>query len=157
MGLTAIDDPRKNNPNYILKKSALVSHPCIAEIEADTEDPFVSSIQAVSGNEVLVLLYSGATHHVTGDISLFTHYKKADLSLSVASAKHHPVVGKGTISLECQSGRLILTKALHWPEIPGTIVSLGKFMKKNGHVVFENDIFKLKQNSCTYNSLIQGD
>ncbi|MBW0484036.1 hypothetical protein O181_023751 [Austropuccinia psidii MF-1] len=157
MDLPAIDNPRKKNPNYVLKKLAVVSHPCIAEIEADTKDPFVSSIQAVSGNEALVLLDSGATHHVTGDINLFTHYKKVDLSLSVASAKRHLAIGKGKISLECKSCRIILTKAFNWPEIPGTIVSLGKFMKKIGHVVFENDIFKLKQNSCTYNSLIQGD
>ncbi|MBW0536483.1 hypothetical protein O181_076198 [Austropuccinia psidii MF-1] len=70
MGLPAIDDPRKKNPNYVLRKSAVVSHPCIAEVEVDTEDPFVSSIQAASGNKALVLLDSGATHHVTGDVKL---------------------------------------------------------------------------------------
>ncbi|MBW0537862.1 hypothetical protein O181_077577 [Austropuccinia psidii MF-1] len=157
MGLPAIDDPRKNNPNYVLKKSAVVSHPCIAELEVDTEEPFVSSVQTTGGNEPLVLLDSGATHHVTGDINLFTNYRKVDLSLSVASAKRHLVVGKGTISLECQSGRVMLTEVLHCPEIPGTIISLGKFMRNDGHVIFENNTFKLKQNNCTYNSLIQCD
>ncbi|MBW0539433.1 hypothetical protein O181_079148 [Austropuccinia psidii MF-1] len=157
MGLPAIDDPRKKDPKVILKKSAVVSHPCIAEVDANEEDPFISSIQETTENEALVLLDSGATHHVTGNINLFKDYQQVDLSLSVASAKRHPVVGKGTISLECQSGRLVLTDVLHCPVIPGTIISLGKFMKSDGLVNFEEGIFKLKQNDCTHCSLVKSD
>ncbi|MBW0540466.1 hypothetical protein O181_080181 [Austropuccinia psidii MF-1] len=46
-GLPEIEDPRKKNPNAVLKKSAIFSHPCIAEIDVEEEDPFIAS-----GNEI---------------------------------------------------------------------------------------------------------
>ncbi|MBW0549611.1 hypothetical protein O181_089326 [Austropuccinia psidii MF-1] len=50
-GLPAIEDPRKKNPNVTLKKLAVVSHPCIAEMELEEEDPFIASVQQASGDE----------------------------------------------------------------------------------------------------------
>ncbi|MBW0501018.1 hypothetical protein O181_040733 [Austropuccinia psidii MF-1] len=105
-GLPAIDDLQKKNPNVTLRKSMVFSHPCIAEIEVEEEDPFIASIQEEPPDNFLVLLDFGATHHVAGDISLFENYQKVDMSLSVASAKRHPVIGRGTINLACQSGKI---------------------------------------------------
>ncbi|MBW0540467.1 hypothetical protein O181_080182 [Austropuccinia psidii MF-1] len=79
------------------------------------------------------------------------------MSLSVASAKRHPVIGKGTINLGCRYGNIRLTEALHCPDIPGTVISLGKFMKNDGDVFFEEGIFKLKQRGCIFHSVPKSD
>ncbi|MBW0500194.1 hypothetical protein O181_039909 [Austropuccinia psidii MF-1] len=131
-GLPAIEDPQKKNPRFFHIHEGL-------------------------GDEIFVLLDSGATHHVAGDIHLFEDYRKVDMTLSVASAKRHPVIGKGTINLACQSGKIRLTKVLHCPAIPGIVISLGKFMKNDGDVMFEEGIFKLKQLDCIYKSRLQGN
>ncbi|MBW0507005.1 hypothetical protein O181_046720 [Austropuccinia psidii MF-1] len=80
------------------------------------------------GDTLLVLRDSRSTHHVTRNATLFTEYKKVDLTLSVASAKQHPVGGKGIINLACPSGNVRLTEVLHFPDIPGTMLSIGKFV-----------------------------
>ncbi|MBW0498090.1 hypothetical protein O181_037805 [Austropuccinia psidii MF-1] len=49
-GLPAVKDPRKKNPNAILKKSSVFSHPCIAEVEVEDEEPLLSSIQQAPGD-----------------------------------------------------------------------------------------------------------
>ncbi|MBW0539319.1 hypothetical protein O181_079034 [Austropuccinia psidii MF-1] len=50
-GLPAIEDPRKKNPNVVLKKSSVFSHPCIAEVEVDDGgEPLIASIQEAPGD-----------------------------------------------------------------------------------------------------------
>ncbi|MBW0462589.1 hypothetical protein O181_002304 [Austropuccinia psidii MF-1] len=74
-GKPAIEDPRIRNPGITLCKLATFSHPCIVEMEAEEEeDPFVAEIESVPEKKLLVLVDSGATHHVTGDKSLFILY-----------------------------------------------------------------------------------
>ncbi|MBW0488570.1 hypothetical protein O181_028285 [Austropuccinia psidii MF-1] len=153
-GLPGIPDPRIKNPTYILKKSNVLLHPCVSEVEVEEEDPFIASIEGTPENDLLVLLDSGATHHVLGDLSLFTNITKINLTLSVASAKKHPVEGKGLICLVCPSGNLLLTEALYCPDIPGTVISLGKFMKNDGIVDFRDGVFYLHQQSCIYPCLL---
>ncbi|MBW0461393.1 hypothetical protein O181_001108 [Austropuccinia psidii MF-1] len=126
-------------------------------MDVEEEDPFIASVQEASGAEMLVLLDSGATHHIANSIHLFSDYRKVDMSLSVASAKHHLVIGKGTINLGCQSGKLQLTEVLHCPAIPGIVISLGKFMKNDGNVFLEEGIFKLKQHHCVFDSRLKGN
>ncbi|MBW0472688.1 hypothetical protein O181_012403 [Austropuccinia psidii MF-1] len=126
-------------------------------MDVEEENPFIALVQEASGNEMLVLLDSGATHHVASNIHLFSDYQKVDMSLSVASAKRHPVIGKGTINLGCQYGNIRLTEALHCPDIPGMVISLGKFMKNDGNVMFEEGIFKLKQHGCIFDSVPKGN
>ncbi|MBW0538338.1 hypothetical protein O181_078053 [Austropuccinia psidii MF-1] len=155
--LPAVVDPCIKNPAYTLKKSNVVSHPCVSEVEVEEEEPFIASIQGTPDNDSLVLLDSGATHHVSGDLSLFTDIKKINLTLSVASAKKHRVEGRGLIRLECPSGSLFLTEALYCPDIPGTVVYLGKFMKNDGRVEFGNGVFYLHQRSCIYPCLLYHD
>ncbi|MBW0547046.1 hypothetical protein O181_086761, partial [Austropuccinia psidii MF-1] len=50
-GLPAVEDPRIKNPNITLKKSAVVSHPCLSGVEAEEEDPFIASIQEMPDHE----------------------------------------------------------------------------------------------------------
>ncbi|MBW0487365.1 hypothetical protein O181_027080 [Austropuccinia psidii MF-1] len=153
-GLPGIPNPRIKNPTHILKKSSVLLHPCVLELEVEEEEPFIASIQGTLENDLLVLLDSGATHHVLGDLYLFTNITKINLTLSVVSAKKHRVEGKGLICLECPSGSLFLTEALYCPDIPGTVISLGKFMKNDGRVDFRNRIFYLHQHSCKYACLL---
>ncbi|MBW0500687.1 hypothetical protein O181_040402 [Austropuccinia psidii MF-1] len=153
-GLPGIPNPRIKNPNHILKKSKVLPHPCVSEVEVEEEDPFIASIESTRENDSLVLLDSGATHHVSGDLSLFTNITKINLTLSVASAKKHPVEGKGLICLACPSGNLLLTEAFYCPDIPSTVISLEKFMKNDGKVDFRNGVFYLHQQSCIYPCLL---
>ncbi|MBW0526619.1 hypothetical protein O181_066334 [Austropuccinia psidii MF-1] len=126
-------------------------------MEVEEEDPFVAAIGSVPEDKLLVLLDSGATHHVTGDKKLFITYRKVNLTLSVASARRHPVEGKGTIRLAFPSGDLILKEALYCPAIPGTVVSIGKFIRNDGEVCFEKGEFVLSQNACIYGSVLYRD
>ncbi|MBW0525624.1 hypothetical protein O181_065339 [Austropuccinia psidii MF-1] len=73
--------------------------------EAEEDDPYVASIQETPGNELLFLFDSGTTYHVTGDDNLFVEYHNVNMSLSVASAKQHPVIGRGTINLVSPSAK----------------------------------------------------
>ncbi|MBW0538884.1 hypothetical protein O181_078599, partial [Austropuccinia psidii MF-1] len=50
-GFPAVEDPRIKNPNITLKKSAVVSHPCLSGMEAEEEDPFIASIQETPEHE----------------------------------------------------------------------------------------------------------
>ncbi|MBW0499378.1 hypothetical protein O181_039093 [Austropuccinia psidii MF-1] len=153
-GLPGIPNPHIKNTTHILKKSSVLLHPCILEVEVEEEEPFIASIQDTPENDSLVLVDSGATHHVLGDLSLFTNITKINLTLSIASEKKHHIEGKGLICLECPSGSMFLTEALYCPDIPATVISLGKFMKNDGRVNFRNGIFYLHQHSCKYPCLL---
>ncbi|MBW0525812.1 hypothetical protein O181_065527 [Austropuccinia psidii MF-1] len=140
-GKPEIEDPRIRNPGVTLCKSTTISHPCIAEMDAEEEeDPFVAAIESVPEDKLLVLLDSGATHHVTGD-----------------RARQHPVKGRGTIRLLSTSGKLLLKDVLHCPDIPGIVISIGKFMQNDGEVRFEGGRFLLRQDMCTYTSFLRRD
>ncbi|MBW0508390.1 hypothetical protein O181_048105 [Austropuccinia psidii MF-1] len=153
-GKLAVEDPRIKNPNASLQKLPTFSHTSIAEVEVEEGDPFVSAIESIPENKSLVLLDSGATHHVTGDKNLFVSYCKINLMLSVASARQHQVEGKGTIRLAFPSGDLLLKEVLHCPDIPGIVISVGKFMKNDGEVRFKKGRFVLSQRACTYDSVL---
>ncbi|MBW0471448.1 hypothetical protein O181_011163 [Austropuccinia psidii MF-1] len=156
-GKPVVEDPRIKNPNASLRKLTTFSHPSIAEVEVEEEDLFVAAIESIPENKLLVLLDSGATHHVTGDKNLFVSYRKINLTLSVASARQHQVEGKGTSCLACPSGDLLLKEVLHCPDIPGIVISVGKFMKNDGEVCFEKGRFVLSQKTCTYDSVLCRD
>ncbi|MBW0470565.1 hypothetical protein O181_010280 [Austropuccinia psidii MF-1] len=157
-GKPAIEDLIIRNPGVTLCKSMTVSHLCIAEMGAEEEeDPFVAAIECVPEENLLVLLDSGATHHVTVDKSLFISYPNVDMSLSIASARQHPVKERGTIRLVSPSGELLLKDVLHCPDIPGIVISIGKFIRNDGEVCFEGGRFLLHQDMCTYTSLLHCD
>ncbi|MBW0510617.1 hypothetical protein O181_050332 [Austropuccinia psidii MF-1] len=153
-GKPAVEGPRIKNLNASLPKSTTFSHQSISEVEVEEEDWFVASIESVPEDKLLVLLDSGATHHVTGDKSLFISYRKVNLMLSVVSAREHQVEGKGTICLACPSGDLLLKEVLHCPDIPGIVISVGKFMKNDREVCFKKGRFVLSQKTCTYDSVL---
>ncbi|MBW0508392.1 hypothetical protein O181_048107, partial [Austropuccinia psidii MF-1] len=119
-GKPAVEDPRIKNPNASLRKSTTFSHPSIAEVEVEEEDPLLLQL------------------------SLFQKI----------NSRQHQVEGKGTIRLACPSGDLLLKEVLHCPDIPGIVISVGKFMKNDGEVHFEKGRFVLSQQTCTYDSVL---
>ncbi|MBW0511479.1 hypothetical protein O181_051194 [Austropuccinia psidii MF-1] len=72
-------------------------------------------------------------------------------------SKQHLVVGKDIINWACPSGNFRLTEVLHFPDIPGTMLSIGKFVRNDGAVKFEEGLFKLIQNSCMHYSSLKGN
>ncbi|MBW0538923.1 hypothetical protein O181_078638 [Austropuccinia psidii MF-1] len=157
-GKPPIEDPRIKNPGYCLKKSRFVSHPAIAEIGSENrQEESVAAITTIPGDETLVLIDSGATHHVAGDRSIFRDYTTINLTLSVATAEKYSVKGMGTLVLYTQAGELRLTKVLHCERVPGVVVSLGKFNANDGYFSFRNDVFYLYQNQFVFETIRRND
>ncbi|MBW0531057.1 hypothetical protein O181_070772, partial [Austropuccinia psidii MF-1] len=68
-------DPRLKDLAIKIKKSSFLSHPALAKVDVFEEDSFfevhVVAVEAMKVFAELVLLDSGATHHVTNNQSLF--------------------------------------------------------------------------------------
>ncbi|MBW0526962.1 hypothetical protein O181_066677 [Austropuccinia psidii MF-1] len=141
-GKPPIEDPKKRDTTFRYRKSKVVSHAPLVRVKAENEgEAKLTSRQVTTEDSKLVLIDSGATHHVAGYCSLFITYKKINLELSVATKAKHPVVGIGTIKLCTQDGYLWLHNNLHCEDVPGILISLGRFHTNNSQVEFNNDIF----------------
>ncbi|MBW0487967.1 hypothetical protein O181_027682 [Austropuccinia psidii MF-1] len=67
-GKPAAEDPGIKQPDFKLRKSQHVSHPALAGMEVNDQcNGDVAAIAKPPANDALVLLYSGATHHVTNN------------------------------------------------------------------------------------------
>ncbi|MBW0491159.1 hypothetical protein O181_030874 [Austropuccinia psidii MF-1] len=141
-GKPPIEDPKKRDATFRYRKSKFVSHPALVSVEAKNEgEAKLMSIQATTADSKLVLIDSGATHHVAGYCLLFITYKHINIELSVATKARHPVVGIGMIKLCTQAGDLWLHNTLHCKDVPGVVISLGRFHTNNGKIEFKNGIF----------------
>ncbi|MBW0538568.1 hypothetical protein O181_078283 [Austropuccinia psidii MF-1] len=150
-GKPAAEDPRIKQPGFKLRKSQHVSHPALAGIEVDGQcEGNVAAIAKPPANDALVLLDSGATHHVTNNRSIFVTYRPVNFSLSVATTDKHQVKGMGTIRLSTPVGDMYLSNCLHCEQIPGIVISLGKFAMYDGVVEFRNEMFYLYQNNLIF-------
>ncbi|MBW0462854.1 hypothetical protein O181_002569 [Austropuccinia psidii MF-1] len=145
-GKPAAKDPQIQQPDFKLKKLQHVSHPALAGIEMGGE---VAVIQEIPEHNLLVLLDSGATHHVTSNQSIFVSYWPVHLSLLVAMQDRHQVTGIGTIKLSTPAGDIFLSNCLHCENVPGVVISLGKFEKYDGSMKLSNGIFYLYQRCFT--------
>ncbi|MBW0550007.1 hypothetical protein O181_089722 [Austropuccinia psidii MF-1] len=153
-GKPRCSDPRISHPGTKLKKSSFLSHPALAKVEVfEDTDYFEAHVAAVEDMKVfaeLVLLDSGANHHVTSNRSLFSDLQPINISLSVATAVKYPVVRVGTASFGVEGGNLVLRRTLYCPSIMGTVLSLGIFRRCDGDVEFSGGIFRLIQNNVIY-------
>ncbi|MBW0526691.1 hypothetical protein O181_066406 [Austropuccinia psidii MF-1] len=133
-------DSQLKDPAVKLKKSSFLSHPALAKVDFFEDNLFFEAhVAAVEDMKVfaeLVLLYSGATHNVTNNQSLFQDFQPINISLSVATAEKYPVVRVGTVVFGVDGGQITLKKALY------CIVC--------GEVNFVHGIFQLVQGSITY-------
>ncbi|MBW0527798.1 hypothetical protein O181_067513 [Austropuccinia psidii MF-1] len=150
-GKSPLQDPQIANLGLKLKKSKYVSHVALMAMEARDEDSSnVTSIQAMPGNHKLVLIDSGATHHVSGERAHFIDYCNVDLNLSVATTDKFKVKGIGRIRLYTPAGDLFLQNVLYCEHIPGVVISLGKFGANDGVFEYKNGLFHLYQNGSLF-------
>ncbi|MBW0495741.1 hypothetical protein O181_035456 [Austropuccinia psidii MF-1] len=153
-GKPPIVDPKKRDTTFRYRKSKFVSHPTLVSVEAENEgEAELTSIKATTEHSKLVLIDSGATHHVAGYCLLFITYKTINLELSFATKAKHPVVGIGMIKLCTQDGDLWLHDTLHCEYVPGIVISLGRFHTNDSQVEFNNGIFCFRQNKIVCNSI----
>ncbi|MBW0506956.1 hypothetical protein O181_046671 [Austropuccinia psidii MF-1] len=154
-------DPRLKDPAAKIKKSSFLSHPALAKVDVfDNNYFFEEHVAAVEDMKVfaeLVLLDSGATHHVTNNGALFVDFQPINISLSVATAARYPVVGVGTVVFGVDGGKITLRKTLYCLAIAGTVLSVGRFQRCDGKVTFTRGVFQLIQDGVTYYSRLHKD
>ncbi|MBW0572525.1 hypothetical protein O181_112240 [Austropuccinia psidii MF-1] len=82
----------------------------------------IGAVLALENNEIL--LDSGATHSVIGDLSLFINLKSTNMTLSVASSKQFDVGAVGSIKLDTKFGLMVAKNVLYCAAIPGIVLSI---------------------------------
>ena len=87
------------------------------------------------------ILDSGASHHVSGDKSLF-HDTQACTSTSpsiAAGGEPHRVAGKGNVNVTLSGGKFNQFKnVLYVPSICGNLLSVGRITNDGFYVKFHN-------------------
>ncbi|MBW0583158.1 hypothetical protein O181_122873, partial [Austropuccinia psidii MF-1] len=101
----------------------------------------IRAVLALENNEIL--LDSGATHSVVGDVSLFTDLRTTDMRLSVASSKQFNVGAIGRMKLKTKFGTMMVDNVLYCSAIPGIVLSIGQLIEQGFDVKFDNGLFKL--------------
>ncbi len=97
------------------------------------------------------ILDTGATDNMSSDRQKFLTYRKRVNNIQVANGKMLKVIGIGQIRLrlsaECGGQEVILTEALHVPEVAGNLVSAMKIVEKGYRIEITRDeanIFNLR-------------
>ncbi|MBW0580842.1 hypothetical protein O181_120557 [Austropuccinia psidii MF-1] len=126
-------------PDCPAKKKAMTvknrinsSRPSIARIGA---------VLALENNEIL--LDSGATHSVVGDLSLFINLKSTNMTLSIASSKQFDVGAVGSIKLNTKFSSMVAKNVLYCAAIPGIVLSIGQLINQGFDTKFDSGIFTL--------------
>ncbi|MBW0491418.1 hypothetical protein O181_031133 [Austropuccinia psidii MF-1] len=101
----------------------------------------IGMVLALENNEIL--LDSGATHSVVGDLSLFTDTRHTNMRLSVASSEQFNIDIIGRIKLKTKFGTLIVRNVLYCAAIPGIVLSIGQLLNQDIDVQFLEGVFIL--------------
>ncbi|GMF37442.1 unnamed protein product [Phytophthora fragariaefolia] len=116
-----------------------------------TADEFVfSATSNAPVREVTWLLYSGASCHVTDDLTDFVEYEelKSPIVITVANGQQLPAKGNGSVRFSLQSGRVVkLTEVLYVPHLDRNLVSAPALTAHGVLVQFERDRATLMVNS----------
>ncbi|MBW0533155.1 hypothetical protein O181_072870 [Austropuccinia psidii MF-1] len=99
----------------------------------------IGAVPALENNEML--LDSGATHSVVGDLSLFIDSKSTSMKLSVASSEQFDVGVIGSIKLNTMFGPMIVKNVLYCAKFPGIVLSIGQLINQGFNVEFDYGIF----------------
>ncbi|MBW0559712.1 hypothetical protein O181_099427 [Austropuccinia psidii MF-1] len=133
-------------PDCPAKKKALTVRKKI-----NSPGPSVAQLGAVpelENNEIL--LDSGATHSVVGDLSLFTDLKPANMKLSVASSEQFDVGAIRSIKLNTKFGLMIVQDVLYCAAIPGIVLSIGQLLDQRFVIKFQDGLFTLAMGDKIY-------
>ncbi|MBW0508827.1 hypothetical protein O181_048542 [Austropuccinia psidii MF-1] len=108
----------------------------------------IGAVPALESNEVL--LDSGATHSVVGDLSLFIDLKSTNMKLSVASSEQFDVGAVGNIKLNTNFGPMFIRNVLYCTAIPGIVLSIGQLLDQGFDIRFDDGLFRLKKEGRKY-------
>ncbi|MBW0535088.1 hypothetical protein O181_074803 [Austropuccinia psidii MF-1] len=108
----------------------------------------IGAVPALENNEIL--LDSGATHSVVGDLSLFIDLKSTNMKLSVASSEKFDVGAIGSIKLITKFGPMIVENVLYCSAIPGVVLSIGQLLDQGFDIKFDNGLFRLEKEERKY-------
>ena len=85
------------------------------------------------------LIDSGCTNHMTFDKGLFKEMEKTKIGrVRIGNGNFIKVEGKGTISIESDSGTKTINDVLYVPEIDQNPLSVGQLIEKGFKVIFED-------------------
>lgn len=104
---------------------------------------FVFSVTSgVMEHKTAWLLDSGASSHMTSDISDFVNYEDltSPIMITVASGQRLSAKGAGSVRLHLNDGKIVtLTGVLFVPQLDRKLVSISALMARNATVQFQND------------------
>ncbi|KNZ55921.1 uncharacterized protein VP01_2541g1 [Puccinia sorghi] len=80
-------------------------------------------------------LDSGASHHMFSDRSKFTFYKDRKTLIELADGNTLESVGEGYVHIVSKDKSTFRLKALHVPELAGTLISFGRLYERGCEVV----------------------
>ncbi|MBW0501750.1 hypothetical protein O181_041465 [Austropuccinia psidii MF-1] len=108
----------------------------------------IGAVLALENNEIL--LDSGATHSVVGDLSLFIDLKSANMKPSVVSSEQFNVGAIGSIKFNTKFGPMIVKDVLYCHAIPGIVLSIGQLLDQQFFIKFQDGLFTLAIGDRTY-------
>ncbi|PLW52475.1 hypothetical protein PCANC_10602 [Puccinia coronata f. sp. avenae] len=80
-------------------------------------------------------LDSGASHHMFSDKSCFADYCNKTTSIKLADGSSLASPGEGLVHLQTEDNSTLTLKALHVPDLAGTLISLGRLFERGCNVV----------------------
>ncbi|MBW0472055.1 hypothetical protein O181_011770 [Austropuccinia psidii MF-1] len=101
----------------------------------------IGTVPALENNEIL--LDSGATNSVVGDLSLFSDTRHTNMRLSVASSEQFNIDIIGSIKLKTKFGTLVVRNVLYCAAIPGIVLSIGQLLTQDINIQFLEGVFVL--------------
>ncbi|MBW0559871.1 hypothetical protein O181_099586 [Austropuccinia psidii MF-1] len=133
-------------PDFPVKKKVMM-----VKNRINSPRPLVSWIGVVpelEKNEIL--LDSGATHSVIGDLSLFINLKSTNMKLSVTSSEQFDVGAIRSIKLNTKSGLMVVKNMLYCAAILGIVLSIGQLMNQGFDIKFDTGSFILAMGDKKY-------
>ncbi|PLW36746.1 hypothetical protein PCANC_14583 [Puccinia coronata f. sp. avenae] len=80
-------------------------------------------------------LDSGASHHMFSDCKAFTDYRECKTLIELADGNNLESEGEGYVTIATRKGATVKLKALHVPELAGTLISFGRLFERGCDVV----------------------
>ena len=117
--------------------------------------------QALSANahQECCFLDSGASHHMFSDKSQFAKYCARTTSIELADGSSLASAGEGFVHIKTKNLSTLTLKALHVPDLEGTLISFGRLFEQGCNVVqTSTNSFDLVRNKSVFLSaaLIRG-
>ncbi|MBW0480725.1 hypothetical protein O181_020440 [Austropuccinia psidii MF-1] len=106
----------------------------------------IGAFPALQNNEIL--LDSGATQSVVGDLSLLIYLKSANMKLSVASSEQFDIGALRSIKLNTNFGQMVTKGVFYCAAIPVIVLSTGQLLDQGA--MGDRKYFSHKRNCCWF-------